>query len=287
MAATCKEGKLSKYTNVMKGWQNRYFILNPATGVLEYHINQAEVANYQNKPRGFLQLEGAVIAPSIEDSCTFTVNASNGEVFKLRAINAKERQDWVAKLRSVGEYVTTQVAEDHPPLANIRKTRTKSLVSNFNKFKDQVQQLNGPPSSSSSHSKLSSNCSVTKEVRGRAGSHSSLRTPEISNICNPNEKSELKESFEAITSADNYLAGLNSQLENLPLTIDHRSGTPPHHPESEPQPPPPPATITCVDKDVMLIKCTASAILQSLTAAHSELLHVKQQADAVFPNPGI
>ena len=63
---------------------DRYFILNPATGVLEYHINQAEVANYQNKPRGFLQLEGAVIAPSIEDSCTFTVNASNGEVFKLR-----------------------------------------------------------------------------------------------------------------------------------------------------------------------------------------------------------
>jgi len=32
------EGQLLKFTNVMKGWQNRWFILDPWTGVLEYYL---------------------------------------------------------------------------------------------------------------------------------------------------------------------------------------------------------------------------------------------------------
>jgi hypothetical protein len=32
------EGLLCKYTNVMKGWQFRYFVLDPETGVLEYFL---------------------------------------------------------------------------------------------------------------------------------------------------------------------------------------------------------------------------------------------------------
>lgn len=36
------------------------------------------------KPRGTLQLAGAVISPSDEDSHTFTVNAASGEQYKLR-----------------------------------------------------------------------------------------------------------------------------------------------------------------------------------------------------------
>jgi len=30
------EGQLYKYTNVMKGWQYRWFVLNPDVGRLEY-----------------------------------------------------------------------------------------------------------------------------------------------------------------------------------------------------------------------------------------------------------
>lgn len=58
--------------------------MNPVTGILEYHISQNELSTYPNKPRGSLPLDGAVISPSQEDSCTFYVNASNGEVYKLR-----------------------------------------------------------------------------------------------------------------------------------------------------------------------------------------------------------
>jgi len=31
------EGQLYKYTNVMKGWQYRWFVLNPDVGRLEYY----------------------------------------------------------------------------------------------------------------------------------------------------------------------------------------------------------------------------------------------------------
>lgn len=30
------EGQLLKYTNVMKGWQTRWFLLDPDSGMLEY-----------------------------------------------------------------------------------------------------------------------------------------------------------------------------------------------------------------------------------------------------------
>jgi hypothetical protein len=32
------EGQLLKYTNMMKGWQNRWFVLDPHTGMLEYFM---------------------------------------------------------------------------------------------------------------------------------------------------------------------------------------------------------------------------------------------------------
>jgi len=32
------EGQLNKYTNVMKGWQFRWFVINPDHGTLDYHV---------------------------------------------------------------------------------------------------------------------------------------------------------------------------------------------------------------------------------------------------------
>ena len=32
------EGQLSKFTNVVKGWQYRWFVLEPEAGRLEYHL---------------------------------------------------------------------------------------------------------------------------------------------------------------------------------------------------------------------------------------------------------
>lgn len=94
------EGQLSKYTNVMKGWQYRWFVLDPQCGTLEYYMTEESKTQ---KVRGGVNLGGAVISPSEEDEQTFTVSAANGEVYRLRAQGPKERQQWVSRLRSVVE----------------------------------------------------------------------------------------------------------------------------------------------------------------------------------------
>ena len=53
-------------------------------------------------------MQGAVIAPSEEDSQTFTINGANGEIYKLRGQDAKERQFWVSRLRREVEFCTNQ-----------------------------------------------------------------------------------------------------------------------------------------------------------------------------------
>ena len=32
------EGQLNKFTNVVKGWQNRWFLLDPERGRLDYYV---------------------------------------------------------------------------------------------------------------------------------------------------------------------------------------------------------------------------------------------------------
>lgn len=86
------QGQLFKYTNVVKGWCPRWFRLEPKTGLLDYFLTEQEV---NQKPRGTLELLGAVVSPSDEDSHTFTISSATGDFFKLRAGDARERQDWV------------------------------------------------------------------------------------------------------------------------------------------------------------------------------------------------
>ncbi|XP_072903647.1 oxysterol-binding protein-related protein 11 isoform X2 [Hemitrygon akajei] len=115
-------GYLMKYTNLVTGWQYRFFVLNHEAGLLEYFVNEQ---SRSLKPRGTLQLAGAVISPSDEDSHTFTVNAAIGEQYKLRATDAKERQHWVSRLQICTQHHTEAIGKNNPPL----KSRSFPLVS--------------------------------------------------------------------------------------------------------------------------------------------------------------
>lgn len=53
-------------------------------------------------------VQGAVVSPSEEDSQSFVVNGANGEVYKLRGQDAKDRQFWVSRLRREVELCTNQ-----------------------------------------------------------------------------------------------------------------------------------------------------------------------------------
>ncbi|TMS18227.1 Oxysterol-binding protein-related protein 10 [Larimichthys crocea] len=77
------EGVLSKYTNLIQGWQNRYFVLDPELGQLHYFVNEQ---GKSQKPRGSLPLIGASVTPSDEAPHMFIVNSVNGELYKLRGL---------------------------------------------------------------------------------------------------------------------------------------------------------------------------------------------------------
>ena len=97
------EGLLSKFTNVVKGWQFRWFILDMNSMVLEYYLLEEK----DGKCRGRQGMEGALILPSEDDNNTFSINFSTGEVYKMRAGEAKERQVWVDKLRACSNGTAT------------------------------------------------------------------------------------------------------------------------------------------------------------------------------------
>nr|XP_056713052.1 oxysterol-binding protein-related protein 10 [Euleptes europaea] len=97
------EGALSKYTNLLQGWQSRYFMLDYETGILQYFVNEQ---SKNQKPRGVLSLAGAVVSLSDEAPNMLVVYSANGEMYKLRAGDARERQYWVTQLRSCAKYHT-------------------------------------------------------------------------------------------------------------------------------------------------------------------------------------
>ncbi|XP_058833332.1 oxysterol-binding protein-related protein 11 [Topomyia yanbarensis] len=101
-------GQLYKYTNVVKGWQYRWFTVDAQAGLLSYYLCEPSNDDSNphiigNSPRGQVHLAGAVICPSDEDSKTFTVNCVSGDMLKLRAGDARARQEWVDGLRAIVE----------------------------------------------------------------------------------------------------------------------------------------------------------------------------------------
>ena len=107
------KGWLHKWTNYIKGYQKRWFILS--NGVLSYYRyciylsnylrnitvtdmqlldrNQAEMAH---TCRGSIRLQGAMI--HTEDTCHFVISNAGTNTFHLRAGTEVERQRWVTAL---------------------------------------------------------------------------------------------------------------------------------------------------------------------------------------------
>ncbi|TFK11834.1 G1/S-specific cyclin-D1 [Platysternon megacephalum] len=109
------EGALSKYTNLLQGWQSRYFVLDFETGILQYFVNEQ---SKNQKPRGALSLAGAIISLSDEVPHMLVVYFANGEMYKLRAAEAKEKQYWVTQLRSCAKYHTEGNSKSTPSSRN-------------------------------------------------------------------------------------------------------------------------------------------------------------------------
>ncbi|XP_072268476.1 oxysterol-binding protein-related protein 10 isoform X2 [Pyxicephalus adspersus] len=97
------EGQLSKYTNLIQGWQNRYFLLDFESGILQYFVTEA---NKNQKPRGSLSLAGSLVSLSDEAPFMIVVYSASGEVYKLKAADSKELQFWWTQLQACAKYHT-------------------------------------------------------------------------------------------------------------------------------------------------------------------------------------
>lgn len=65
------QGRLIKFTNVVKGWQTRWFIIDPERGVLEYYLVS------------LLLLLGLVVTANFYILFIFKVDSRKNEKFNL------------------------------------------------------------------------------------------------------------------------------------------------------------------------------------------------------------
>lgn len=132
------QGQLSKFTNALRGYQYRYFILDPSRGTLEYYLPQDSKRVH---PRGFIILSGSIITPSEDDGQTFSICSSSGEIYKLRAQDSRERQFWVDRLRQVSQSHDLNRAGDSNPLEISSASSLEAVREILVKTKQNLQKL--------------------------------------------------------------------------------------------------------------------------------------------------
>ncbi|XP_011493953.1 PREDICTED: oxysterol-binding protein-related protein 9 [Ceratosolen solmsi marchali] len=100
MSTSTMEGSLSKWTNVVNGWQYRWFVLDDNAGLLSYYTSKEKMM--RGARRGCVRLKGAVIGIDDEDDSTFTITTSSSKddpkTFHFQTRNGEERERWVRAL---------------------------------------------------------------------------------------------------------------------------------------------------------------------------------------------
>ncbi|EEB17745.1 oxysterol binding protein 9, putative [Pediculus humanus corporis] len=89
------EGPLTKWTNVMKGWQHRWFVLDENSGLLSYYTSREKMM--RGVRRGCVRLKGAILGIDNEEDGNFTIT-TDSKTFHFQARNLAEREVWVRAL---------------------------------------------------------------------------------------------------------------------------------------------------------------------------------------------
>uniref|UniRef100_A0A674P950 Oxysterol-binding protein n=1 Tax=Takifugu rubripes TaxID=31033 RepID=A0A674P950_TAKRU len=131
--ASIMEGPLSKWTNVMKGWQYRWFVLDYNAGLLSYYTSKDKMM--RGSRRGCVRLRGAVIGIDDEDDSTFTITVDQ-KTFHFQARDADEREKWIHALEGTILRHTLQLRVLNSTLVSIC-----AYVSLFTRFVPSVQDF--------------------------------------------------------------------------------------------------------------------------------------------------
>ncbi|EDV26993.1 uncharacterized protein TRIADDRAFT_22163 [Trichoplax adhaerens] len=113
------QGTLSKWTNYIHGWQDRWFILRD--GTLAYFKSESELSI---GCRGSISIRSAAVECHEFDDCRFDVSISD-QVYYLRAKSKEERQRWIDALETSRE-ASPDVGE-----TNLRRQGSMMSISSY------------------------------------------------------------------------------------------------------------------------------------------------------------
>ncbi|GAA6227244.1 oxysterol-binding protein-related protein 10-like [Lates japonicus] len=249
------EGVLSKYTNLIQGWQNRYFVLDPELGQLQYFVNEQ---GKSQKPRGSLPLIGASVTQSDEAPHMFIVNSVNGELYKLRASDAKEQQLWISqlqacarrhsdssakvrKLKGSDEHLSVERAGGGQEVlgsSSSGRTRSFSLLPHLT-----------PSSSPGSQRHLGHTATPSNIV-----TITHHKSPAAARRAKSQYPGRLLEVKEVMSQAEGQQKNLVQSIDSLPTK----------------------GPLSCLDQDLLLLKATSAATLSCL----GECLNILQQTQS-------
>ncbi|XP_064087173.1 oxysterol-binding protein-related protein 9-like isoform X1 [Macrobrachium nipponense] len=122
------EGPLSKWTNVMKGWQYRWFVLDDSAGLLSYYTSKEKMV--RGARRGCVRLKGAVVGIDDDDDSTFTITV-DAKTFHFQAHDPDEREKWIRALEDTIVRHTPSIrrwdpSKPMPTMADFDKKLTES-----------------------------------------------------------------------------------------------------------------------------------------------------------------
>lgn len=130
------KGWLYKWTNYIKGYQKRWFVLQ--NGYLSYYRNQAEMSN---ACRGTINLANAFI--HTQDSCSFVISNSGTMTFHLKAHSEVERQRWVTALElAKSKAVTLLESDDDEDLVQPEKGELQSTLKTLSSKLEDLKTCN-------------------------------------------------------------------------------------------------------------------------------------------------
>uniref|UniRef100_A0A1A8PNT3 Oxysterol-binding protein n=1 Tax=Nothobranchius rachovii TaxID=451742 RepID=A0A1A8PNT3_9TELE len=252
------EGVLSKYTNLLQGWQNRYFVLDPDLGQLQYFVNEQ---GKNQKPRGSLPLIGASVTTCDETPYMFVVNSVNGELYKLRAADAKEQQFWMSQLQACARRHSDSSAK-------VRKLKGSDEHLSVERAGG-GQEVLGSSSSGRTRSfsllphLTSSSSPSSQRHSGQSASPSNIvtithhKSPAAARRAKTQYPGQLLEVKEVMSQAEGQQKNLVHSIDSLPTR----------------------GPLSCLDQDLLLLKATSAATLSCL----GECLNILQSHSQVPP----
>uniref|UniRef100_A0A8R1HN36 Oxysterol-binding protein n=2 Tax=Caenorhabditis japonica TaxID=281687 RepID=A0A8R1HN36_CAEJA len=133
------EGPLSKWTNMVHGWQYRWFKIENDT--LLYYTSRDKMLKGQQ--RGQIRLNGAVVGIDGENNSLFTITVE-GKTFHMQGRDLRERNQWVrileSSIRASSGYTKTNGSVGISPSQHF-KQKTEEANDFLKTLVDKVKEL--------------------------------------------------------------------------------------------------------------------------------------------------